>query len=107
MSETDKQAPTKQNAPDAPEDDFDPDAMPDSAQYKALLREALAPPAAPEEGEILQGVQTKLRQRSKGKFYGDGWSVATRPSNVILVALTVVLLLAIAWFALGPSGVSK
>src|SRR4051812_41544724 len=63
-----------------------------SALLKRSLAHAepeLAEPA-PDESEkdrlLLLGVQRKLRKRSKGKFYADGWSTSASRVNYALVA---------------------
>ncbi len=52
--------------------------------------------------DILAGVQRKLRLRSRGKFYGDGWSTANARMSYVLVAIVMLLVLGVAYFALGP-----
>lgn len=59
------------------------------------------------ERPILPEVQRKIRKRSKGKFYADGWSVEAGRINYVLIAALMLVVLAIAYFALGPVGVSK
>jgi hypothetical protein len=78
---------------------------------KALLKRSLsAPVPAPtkeDERQLLRGVQRKLRKRSKGKFYADGWSTTQSRMNYVLVAMIMLLTIAIVYFALGPTGISK
>ncbi|HEY8431092.1 MAG TPA: hypothetical protein VIL20_22085 [Sandaracinaceae bacterium] len=51
--------------------------------------------------DLLAGVQERLRRRSRGRYYRDRFSRRTGPVwSVLLLALTSVLLLALAWFAL-------
>ena len=64
----------------------------------ALLKRSLAQPEdivvePAKEAELLRGVQRKLRKRSKGKFYGDGWSTAKAPRQTYLITSVVMLLL--------------
>ena len=78
---------------------------------KALLKRSLSVPA-PEptkegEADLLKGVQRKLRKRSKGKFYADGWSTTHSRINYVLVAMIMLLTIAIVYFAMGPTGISK
>ena len=56
---------------------------------------------------MLAAVQRKLRVRSKGKFYGDGWSTTQEKISYALVATIMLVVIAIAYFALGPTGVSR
>jgi len=55
---------------------------------------------------VLRGVQRKLRERSRGKFYGDGWSTSPLRASYGLVALIMLVILAVAYFALSPTGLS-
>ncbi len=59
-----------------------------------------------ESRDLLRGVQKKIRQRSRGKFYGDGWSTQGTRLNYVLVALVMLVILGVAYFALGPTGVA-
>ena len=81
---------------------------------KALLKRSLSVPAPaaekPDEEqdkELLRAVQRKLRKRSKGKFYSDGWSTTQSRVNYVLVAMIMLITIAIVYFALGPTGISK
>jgi hypothetical protein len=77
----------------------------------ALLKRSLRSPgegeASPaEDAALLASVQRRLRKRSKGKFYGDGWSTTqSRVSYALVAALMLVTIVAV-WLALGPTGVS-
>jgi hypothetical protein len=84
----------------------DKDDDPESeAQIRALLKRSLAPeaPARPVLGEV----QRKIRQRSKGKFYRDGWSTTQSRVSYALVAGIMLLIVAIAYFVLGPMGITN
>ena len=72
-----------------------------------LLRRSLAPATPAPEKPVLREVQRKIRQRSKGKFFSDGWSTAASKVNYALVAVVMLLIVAIAYFALGPMGFTK
>ncbi len=84
----------------------------ESPALSALLKRSLAAPE-PEaqepakDQELLLAVQKKLRQRSKGKFYSDGWSTTQSRVNYVLVAMIMLVTIAIVYFALGPTGISK
>lgn len=67
----------------------------------ASERARAAPPPS-----LLPEVQRRLRRRSKGKFYADGWSVEAGRINYVLVAVAMLLVLAVAYFALGPTSFS-
>jgi len=70
---------------------------------RALLKRSLAEGGAHPDRPVLREVQRKIRQRSKGKFYGDGWSTASARVNYALIAGVMLLIVAIAYFALGPT----
>ncbi len=71
--------------------------------------ESASPPADEEEGirqllrgsltkdsenapDVLSGVQRKLRQRSQGKFYRDGWSTSREPPIQTYLITSLVML---------------
>jgi hypothetical protein len=65
---------------------------------RSLLRGALREEApAP---NVLAGVQKKIRERSKGKFYADGWSTAKAPLNTYLVTSLLMLAVLVVSYAL-------
>jgi hypothetical protein len=101
MSDHDPKEPS--DADDAPVDSHDSGAM------RALLKRSLAAPTsepdAPKQ-DLMRGVQRKLRQRSKGKFYADGWSTTQSKVSYALVAIIMLVLLAVVYFVLGPTGIS-
>jgi hypothetical protein len=82
----------------------------------ALLKRSLTPqePASAEpakdeaeqERALLVGVQRKLRQRSKGKFYADGWSTTASRVNYALVAAVMLVVIVAVYLAMGPMGIS-
>jgi hypothetical protein len=94
----------------------DPPDSTDDRLLKDLIRRAvdvprdedpLAPtPSQPEGKSLLPAVQKKLRVRSKGKFYGDGWSTSQSKVSYAVIALVMLLVIAVCWFALGPTGVT-
>ena len=65
----------------------------DEVEMRDMLRKALRPPPGAVAPELLEGVQKKLRTRSKGKFYGDGWSTARSPRSTYLVTSVLMLVL--------------
>jgi hypothetical protein len=42
-----------------------------------------------------------LRKRSRGKFFADGWSTANTRTTYLLMGLSTILLVALAYIALG------
>lgn len=76
----------------------------------ALLKQSLAKAdleAEPtNDAELLTAVQRRLRKRSKGKFYGDGWSTSQSRLSYALVAGIMLVTIVAVWLALGPTGFS-
>jgi hypothetical protein len=66
---------------DKVDDEAETDIVLDDVDLKEALRGALRPPEGAVAPQLLRGVQRKLRVRSKGKFYGDGWSTAESPKT--------------------------
>jgi hypothetical protein len=90
MSEGDDKRPELE---EQPEIDEEMAAVLDEVDMRDLLRSALAPPPGSVAPQILPGVQKKLRRRSRGKFYGDGWSTAKAPRQTYLITSVVMLVL--------------
>lgn len=64
---------------------------------RQLLRGALTRDAEADVS-VLRGVQRKIRQRSRGKFYAEGWSTAAHPpiyTYLVTSALMLVVLFVI------------
>ena len=79
--------------------------MLDEVDVRDMLRSALAPPPGSVAPSLLHGVQRKLRRRSRGKFYGDGWSTARAPrSTYLLTSLVMLVLIAFVFLVLIPWG---
>jgi hypothetical protein len=90
---------------DLPEIDQEMADVLDEADMKDLLKAALAPPPGSVAPSILPGVQKKLRRRSHGKFYGDGWSTARAPrSTYLLTSIVMLVLIAFVFLVLIPWG---
>jgi len=86
------------------EEELPPDVDLDADPMRNLLKRSVA---TDEPKPMLAAVQRKLRVRSKGKFYGDGWSTTQEKISYGLVATIMLVVIAIAYFALGPTGVSR
>ncbi len=71
----------------------------------ALIKRSLAEPAVAPPQSILRGVQRRIRKRSRGRFFADGWSTTEGRVNHLLIAAAMLLILVVAYFALGPVGV--
>jgi hypothetical protein len=84
------------------------DVVVDEVDLKEALRGALRPPPGSVAPDILRGVQKKLRVRSRGKFYGDGWSTSASPRSTYLVTSAIMLvLIAIVFLVLMPLASDK
>jgi hypothetical protein len=78
----------------------------DEALVRDLLKRTMSAEAlAKSSPDLLKGVQQRIRKRSRGKFFADGWSTGQQRMGYVLVALVTLLLVAIAYFALGPMDV--
>ena len=119
MSETRDSAPPSQRPPGGGVPDEPMDSAIDAAEseaMRALLKRALGPGARSDaKGDVadeapppdlLEGVQRKIRHRSKGKFYADGWSTTQSRANYALIAIVMLLLVGVVYFVLGPMGFS-
>lgn len=65
---------------------------------RGALREEPPPP------NVLAGVQKRIRERSKGKFYADGWSTAKHPplNTYLVTSLLMLAILGISYALLSP-----
>jgi hypothetical protein len=104
MSEGEKKPPlAEEELP--PELDEEAQAVLDEVDMRDLLRSALAPPPGSVAPELLEGVQKKIRRRSRGKFYGDGWSTARAPRETYLfTSILMLALIILVFFVLIPWG---
>jgi hypothetical protein len=77
------------------------DDEPEDLKMRALVKRALA--ASPEApANLLAGVQRRIRHRSRGKFFADGWSLTQARTSYALVGIVTLLLVSLAYFVLGP-----
>jgi len=87
----------------SPGDDLESrDSAPPDESLRSMLRGALR-----EEGpapDVLLGVQKKLRERSRGKFYADGWSTAKHPplNTYLVTSLLMLAVLGVSYALLSP-----
>jgi hypothetical protein len=78
----------------------------EEAQVRDLLKRALSNESLGRDApDLLAGVQRRIRRRSRGKFFGDGWSTGQARIGYVLVALVTLLLVLVAYYALGPMDV--
>jgi hypothetical protein len=68
------------------------------SMLRGALREEEPPP------NVLAGVQKRIRERSKGKFYADGWSTAKHPplNTYLVTSLLMLAILIISYALLSP-----
>ena len=68
---------------------------------RSLLRRAKI--RRPPEVDLLNGVQRRIRERSRGRFYADGWSRRTSPtSTYVVTSLLMLVILSLVYFVLLP-----
>jgi|GEM_PF-2012345 len=88
----------------SPDDvEAEPDGLgEDAAALARLLRGALG--EDPETPDVLRGVQRKLRQRSGGKFFSDGWSTERQPpiQTYLVTSLVMLAIILAIWAVLYP-----
>jgi hypothetical protein len=91
--------------PRDPSADEPQDPRLDDDEVRSLLRRAMQLERAAPPPDVLHGVQKKIRQRSRGKFFADGWSTEPSPKSTYFVTAIVMLALLVAlYFSLAPSG---
>ena len=68
------------------------------SMLRGALREEEPPP------NVLAGVQKRIRERSRGKFYADGWSTAKHPplNTYLVTSLLMLAVLAVSYMLLSP-----
>jgi hypothetical protein len=77
----------------------------DNEDLSADLRSALKGGAADEAPpDVLAGFQKKLRERSGGKFYEDGWSTSRHPpiNTYLITSLLMLAILGLIYALLAP-----
>lgn len=76
----------------------------DELELRSLIRGALNEDAGPDVDNVLAGVQRKLRQRSGGKFYADGWSTSQAPpvSTYLVTSALMLVVVLVIYAVLGP-----
>jgi hypothetical protein len=79
------------------------DAKPrvDEQRIRSILRSARHRTPSP---DLLSGVQRRIRERSRGRFYGDGWSRSRAPtSTYVVTSLLMLVILLLVYFVLVPT----
>ena len=72
-----------------------------AAELRSALKGGAAEPAPP---DVLAGFQKKLRERSGGKFYEDGWSTSRHPpiNTYLITSLLMLAILGVIYALLAP-----
>ena len=83
MTDTPDELPSVPSVPPSAEDE----------RLRSALRGALR--GGGDAPDVLAGFQKKLRERSDGKFYADGWSTARHPPVNTYLVTSVLMLLAL------------
>lgn len=80
----------------------------DSGAMRALLQRSMRHEEAEKPApNLLPAVQRKIRKRSKGKFFADGWSTTNNRVSYALIATLMLGIVVLAYVALGPMGFSR
>jgi hypothetical protein len=88
------------------EDELPPEPQTESEEstqesVRSILRRAKI--RRPPEVDLLTGVQRRIRERSRGRFYGDGWSRRSSPtSTYVVTSLLMLVILSLVYFVLLP-----
>ena len=78
----------------------------ESPVLSALLKRSLSADAPGTNApDLLAGVQKRIRRRSKGKFFADGWGTSQTRMTYLLVGVCTLLLVGLVLLALGPMDV--
>jgi len=79
----------------------EPTPMSEDERLRTMVRGALR--VSDEPPDVLAGFQKKVRERSEGKFYADGWSTARHPpvNTYLVTGLMMLLALAVIYGLLG------
>jgi hypothetical protein len=78
--------------------------LPGGVELQTAMRQAFDSDEAPAQVDVLRGVQGRLRERSGGKFYGDGWSTLRHPpfATFFITSLMMLAIVAIVYAILVP-----
>ncbi len=89
--------------PFAGTDEHPPDSLKDD-RLQLLMKQALAADDEGSDVDVLSGVQRRLRDRSGGKFYRDGWSTSRHPpfATYFITSLMMLAIVAIIYAILTP-----
>jgi hypothetical protein len=88
-----------------PAADLDDRDDPQAVAVRALLKRAFGANSAGGEPppDLLPGVQRRIRVRSRGKFFADGWSTTQARMTYALAGLLTIAVAVLAYLALVPT----
>ena len=80
----------------------EPVDLEEDERLRSMVRGALR--VSDEAPDVLAGFQKKVRERSEGKFYADGWSTARHPpvNTYLVTGLMIWGALAVIYALLSP-----
>lgn len=80
------------------------EAPEETEELAAELRSALKGDAQQAPPDVLAGFQKKLRERSGGKFYEDGWSTSRHPpiNTYLITSLMMLAVIGLIYALLAP-----
>lgn len=80
----------------------DPELAHEYAEFRATLERMRAAPPASDAPDLLPGVQRRLRQRSRGRYYADRFSerLGLGAWQPVVLAIVMLALLGLAWLGL-------
>jgi hypothetical protein len=100
---TEQERPTSGTEPEKQSADIDGELAQGEHSVRSLLKRGHVLPVKGEV-DLLGGVQRKIRQRSRGRYFADGWSTGrAATSTYVVTALLMLGILAIAYFVLIPA----
>ena len=82
--------PSENPDPNGPADEREQD---DGQHIRSLVRRAASADETPVD--LVAGFQSKLRTRSGGKFYADGWSTAKQPPIMTYLITSLIMLVVV------------
>ncbi|HEY3592327.1 MAG TPA: hypothetical protein VGL13_00575 [Polyangiaceae bacterium] len=91
--------------PSKPDIELPPSAQTEASEeqsVRSILRRARI--GSHHDVDLLGGVQRRIRERSRGRFYRDGWSRRdAAASTLMLTSLLMLVILLLVYFVLLPS----
>jgi len=87
---------------DARDEELEDDPRGSDAMRQLLKRSLAVEAMAKGSPTLVAGVQRRIRQRSRGRFFADGWGTTQSRVSYLLVGLMTLMVAIVAYFALGP-----